>query len=170
MVAYLDTGNSKTLTGLTPGTTYYFSAWGKTGALYSAGYTTAMATTLAYDSTPSTTTLLVTPTPSSTWLQTPDATKVATIPLFGTAMQNVATAYNQPINYVWYFAWILAATGVAIVVYIRGNYNFILALSTMLIILGLGVFWYNVVAGLIVVVLAVIGIGWALVGFRRPGT
>jgi hypothetical protein len=176
-VAYLLTGSSCQVTGLTPGTTYYFSAWGKTALLYSGtaplyanGKITVLATTLAYDSGSSSTTTLVTPTPDSTWTQTPSANKTSTIPLFGSAIQGVAVAYNQPVNYVWYFAWILAAVGAAIVIYIKGNFNFVLSLSAMIGIIGVGVFWYNVVAGLIVVALAVIGIGWALVGFRRPGT
>jgi hypothetical protein len=170
VLGYLNTGNSVTLTGLTSGTTYYFSAWGKTSGLYSATPVNAIATTLAYDAAPTSTTSLVTPTPDSTWTQTPSSIKTGTIPLFGVAIDGVATAYNQPVNYVWYFAWILAAVGAAIVVYIKGNFNFVLSLSTMIGIIGIGVWWYNIVAGLIVVVLAVIGVGWALVGFRRPGT
>jgi hypothetical protein len=169
-LGYLNTGNSVTISGLTSGTTYYFSAWGKTGGLYSAMPITVIATTLAYDASPTATQSLVTPTPDSTWTQTPSSVKTSTIPLFGTAIQGVATAYNQPVNYVWYFAWVLAAVGAAIVVYIKGNFNFVLSLSVMVGIIGLGVWWYNMVPGMIVVVIAVIGIGWALVGFRRPGT
>ena len=176
VLGYLNTANSFQLSGITPGTTIYASAWGKTGTTYSGtgpGYTDGkidvMVTTLAYDST-STTGSLVTPTPSSTWTQNPDATKVSTIPIYGAAVQNVAIAYNQPVNYLWYFIWILVAVGAAIAVYIKGQFNFVLALSTMIGIIGVGVFWYNLVAGLVVVVLAVIGIGWAVVGFRRPGT
>ncbi len=175
-LGYLNTANSFQLSGIAPGTPIYASVWGKTGTTYSGtgpGYTDGkidiMVTTLAYDST-STTGSLVTPTPSSTWIQTPDSTKVSTIPVFGPAVSAVAVAYNQPVNYLWYFIWILTAVGAAIAVYIRGNFNFVLALSTMIGIIGIGVFWFNLVAGLVVLVLAVIGIGWALVGFRRPGT
>jgi hypothetical protein len=170
VLGYLNTGNSVIITGLIPGTTYYVSAWGKTGASYSATPVNAITTTLAYDSAPSTTPKLVTPTPDSTWLQPPSATKASTIPVFGPLVQTNATAYNQPVEYLWYFIWMLVAVGAAIVVYIRGNYNFVLSFSVMIGIIGIGVWWYNIVAGMIVVVLAVIGIGWALVGFRRPGT
>jgi hypothetical protein len=169
VIGYLGTGNSVQIAGLTPGTTYYFSLWGNTGGFYSA-VVNVMTTTLAYDASSNSTTNLVIPTPDSTWTQTPNAAKVSTIPVIGGLVQANAVAYNQPVNYLWYFMWMLAAVGAGIVVYVKGNFNFVLAFSVMIGVIGVGVWWYNLIAGIVVVLLAVIGIGFALVGFRRAGT
>jgi hypothetical protein len=169
LLAYLDTGNSKQITGLVPGTTYYITAWGKTGAVYSASTITVMATTLAYDNAASSNATLTTPTPDSTWTQIPTSSKTATIPVYGGLMQGVADAYHQPINYVWYLAWMLAAVGVGIGVYIWGHFNIVLAVGAFLEVIGIGVWWYNIVAGGVLMLLGIIAIGWILTGLRRPG-
>ena len=168
-LGYLGTGQSQSITGLTPGTTYYFVAYGFTSPTYSSSTAQTMGTTTAFDSTPSSTPALVTPQADSTWTQTPSTTKTATIPIAGGLIQGIADSYNQPLNMVWYFAWMLLAVGVGIGVYIKGNFNIILGVGSMLGVIGVGVWWYNIVAGGIVILLGIIAIGWSLVGLRRPG-
>jgi hypothetical protein len=169
ILAYLGTGESKTVTGLVAGTTYYIRAWGFTGGVYSASYAQTLTTTVAYDSASQSTSDIVKPTSDSTWTQTPSASKTATIPVAGALVQGISDSYHQPINYVWYFIWMLFAVGVAIGVYIKGNFNIILAAGAFLGIIGVGVWWYSVVAGGIVIFLAIIAVGWALTGYRRTG-
>ena len=168
-LGYLGTGQSQSITGLTPGTTYYFVAYGFTSPTYSSSTAQTLGTTTAFDSTPTSTSALVTPQADSTWTQTPSTTKTSTIPIAGGLIQGIADSYNQPLNMVWYFAWMLLAVGVGIGVYIKGNFNIILGVGSMLGVIGVGVWWYNIVAGGIVILLGIIAIGWSLVGLRRPG-
>jgi hypothetical protein len=168
-LGYLGTGESVSITGLTPGTTYYFLAYGMTGGVYSSSSITALCTTAGYDSSTTSTSSLATPTADSTWTQTPSATKTSAIPVFGGLIQGISDSYNQPVNYVWYFVWMLAAVGVGVGVYIKGNFNIILGVGAMLGVMGVGVWWYNVIAGGVLVILGVIAVGWALTGLRRPG-
>jgi len=168
-LAYLGTGESVMLTGLTPGTTYYFIAYGFTSGVYSSSSATALCTTAAYDSSTTSTSSLTAPTADSTWTQTPSSAKTSTIPVFGGLIQGVSDSYHQPVNYVWYFAWMLAAVGIGIAVYIKGGFNIILGVGAMIGVIGIGVWWYNVITGGVVILLAIIAVGWALVGLRRPG-
>jgi hypothetical protein len=168
-LAYLGTGSSQLLTGLTPGTTYYFIVYGLTGGVYSASYASVLGTTTAYDSSSSTASGLIAPQTDLTFNQTPSAVKTSTIPIAGGLIQGISDSYHQPLNYVWYFVWMLAAVGVGIAVYIKGNFNIILGVGSMLGVMGIGVWWYNVIAGGVVIALGIIAIAWALVGLRRPG-
>lgn len=81
ILAYSGTGSSYIITGLIPGTTYYISAGGFTGAVPSAGYDTAVATTTT--TTENITVIdpayYVTPTQ---WFQAPDYTKMSKFPLY----------------------------------------------------------------------------------------
>jgi hypothetical protein len=169
ILAYLGTSESKVLTGLAAGTTYYFSAWGVTSGVYSSSYASTLGTTTAFDSATGTGQKLVQPTPDPTWTQTPSSTKLATIPIFGQLVQDNATAYQQPVNYLWFFIWMLIAAAIFVVVYIKGQFNYVLAAFCSLGFIGIGVWWYNIVAGGIVILIGIIGVAWALVGFRRTG-
>jgi len=167
--AYFGTGESVIIPSLTAGTTYYVAAYGFNGGTYSSTPAQVMGTTIAFDTSPAAATKLVAPTTDSTWTQTPSSAKVATFPVYGQIVQNVATAYNQPVNYLWYFIWMMIAAVLGIVTYLRGNYNYVLASGVMLIWIGIGVWYMNVVAGGVVVLLGVIGLGWSLTGYRRTG-
>ncbi len=168
-LGYSGTGNSVIIAGLTPGTTIYMSFWGLTSGTYSTSYATSAATTLAYDQALSGGPTLATPTPDTTWTQNPSAAKVATIPVVGEIIQMDATAFNQPVEYLWYFVWMMAAAVVGIAVYMGGGHNFALSGFSMLAWIGIGVWWLNVVAGGVLALIAIIGIAWSLVGFRRVG-
>jgi hypothetical protein len=164
-LAYLGTGNSYTLTGLTPGTTYYFSAWGKTGALYSAGYVTTLATTLAYDTAVSTGTL-ETPPSNSWWNQTPSAAKVGSIPVVSALVTQSATVYAIPEASLWYFLWVLFSVGMGVIIYIKAGMNLVAGLGSQALLFALGA-----VLGLtmlwIMVIFMVIGVGFTLWGNRH---
>lgn len=168
-LGYSGTGNSVIIAGLTPGTTIYISLWGLTSGTYSTSYATSEATTLAYDQPTSSGPTLTTPTADPTFTQSPSAAKVSTIPLVGTIVQMDATAFNQPVEYLWYFIWMMAAVVIGIAVYMGGGHNYVLSGFSMLAWIGIGVWWVNVVAGGIIFLLGTIGVAWALTGFRRVG-
>jgi hypothetical protein len=164
-VAYLGTSNSYMLTGLTAGTTYYFSAWGKTGALYSAGYTTAMATTLAFDTATSTGTLETPPT-NSWWNQTPSTTKVDSIPMVSGLISANATAYGIPEASLWYLLWVLFTVGVGVFIYAKSGNNLPMSLGAQALLFALGAV-LGLVMLWIMVLFMIIGAGFTLWGDRR---
>jgi len=107
---YLGTSGTTSHTGLTPGHSYYYSAWGKSDSTYSDNYTTVMATTLA----------IVTggeapeaPTTPATWFQTPDYTKFSPLPIYD-PMNKAADAMQIPRGSFWLFSalFLCAASGI----------------------------------------------------------
>jgi hypothetical protein len=163
--AYLGVGNSYMLTGLTPGTSYYFSAWGKTGALYSAGYVTALATTLAFDTATSTGTIEAPPS-NSWWNQTPSTTKVSNIPMISGLVSANATAYAIPEASLWYFLWVLFSVGVGVFIYSKSGNNLPMSLGAQALLFALGAV-LGLVMLWIMVLFMIIGAGFALWGDRR---
>jgi hypothetical protein len=163
--AYLGTGNSETLTGLTPGTTYYFSAWGLTAGVYSGTAITALATTLAYDTATSTGTIEAPPS-NSWWNQTPSTTNVGSIPMVSGLVQANATAYAIPESSLWYFLWSLFSVGMGVFVYGRGGNKLPLGLGATALMFSLGAV-LGLVMLWIMVIFALIGAGFALWGDRR---
>lgn len=167
-LAYLGMNTSTTVSGLTAGTNYYISAWGLNAGVYSATPTTSMTmcTTLAYDSATTTSgATLEPPSSSSAWIQTPSAAKVENLPLVGELVENNATAYKIPENWLWYFLWVLATTALGIIVYnATGRYNLVAASSVDGVlyvvgaILGLTSLW-----AMAVIMIIVMGFGlWGL--------
>lgn len=163
-LVYLDTNNSYELTGLDEGTTYYFSAWGKTGALYSAAYTTVLTTTLGY--TEPTMNLDGTRPTNTSFTRDPSTTKVGAIPVLGTMISSVATSYTIPEAMLWYFLWILGSSFVGIVMYNITSKNLNVALTATLCCVGLGIYMELVMLWVLFFML-LIGIGWILYGERR---
>jgi hypothetical protein len=172
-VAYLGQGNSYTLTkyppasstNLSPGTTIYFSAWGKTGALYSAGYVSSVTTTLAFD-TGSPTGDIEAPGSNSWWIQTPSATKVTEIPMVSGIIATNATAYGIPLASLWYFLWILFSVGAGAYIFTRSGNKFVPAFAAEILLFALGA-----VIGLtmlwLMVIFCIIGLGISIWGDRR---
>lgn len=164
MLAVLSLGGSYTVTGLLPGVTYYFSAWGMTGGIYSAAYTTVMCTTLASDAvTPPTT---ANTTINTSWTLTPSETNVDKLPLIPIFVNWAATVFNQPVNYLWYFLWIMFGVGFGILFYHFSDGK--LFVATIFEILWLG---FGAAVGLVMlwigVVFAIIATGLAFFGDRR---
>jgi hypothetical protein len=171
---YLGTGNSYQLTGLTPGTTYYFSAWGYTAGVYSGtapaytnGKITVMSTTLAYNapsSTPTPNTITVAPS-NSQWNQTPDATKASNIPVIGGLITNNANAYGQPENMMWYFVWMVCSSAIGVIVFNKSNSNLTLSLFVTCfatgagMVIGLTMMW-------VIALMLLIGAGFSMFANR----
>jgi hypothetical protein len=165
IAAYLDTGNSKTLTGLTPGTTYYFSAWGKTAAVYSASSITTIATTLAYDTAVSTGTIEAPPS-NSWWNQTPSASKVGSIPVVSALVSQNATVYAIPEASLWYLLWTLFSVGMGIIIYNKSGMNLVAGLASQALLFALGAV-LGLVMLWIMVIFMIIGVGFTLWGNRH---
>ena len=162
-VPLLYTNNSYTVTGLTAGTTYYFSAWGQTGALYSAAYETVMSTTLAPGATPIT--LDTIPTDTS-YTAEPSAANVGAIPFWGEWMSNIQTSYGMPLNIMWYVAWLIMCTFVGIIVYNVTTKNLQIALFCELALCGWGVAMGLIMLWPLIFVI-IIALGFILYGERR---
>ncbi len=114
-LVYSNTGNSYVVTGLSPGTTYYFSVWGFTGAAFSATYITAVCTT-------SVTTENITVVPPSNytaptqWFQAPDYTRMSAFPLYDIINWG-ADQFQVPRSTSWFTIAIIFAMCIGILVY-----------------------------------------------------
>jgi hypothetical protein len=156
------TGASVTLSGLIPGTTYYFRAWGWSAIDgYSGSTTTLMITSSAGISTPTVPALNYT-SPSNMYQNT-TATGFATNPLAG-IVENVADAYEAPGTTVWIFLALLLCLAAGIWVYSASSNVFLL-----LIAIGAGI-GFAISMGLlplwILVVYIILGIAVIMVSSR----
>jgi len=111
---YLGTSSSTSHTGLLPGHTIYYSAWGKSGATYSDNYTTVMATTLAIVSEGDAPEAPDTP---ATWFQTPDYTKFSPLPVYD-PMNKAADALQIPRGSFWMFSGLLLCVASGIITFV----------------------------------------------------
>lgn len=165
-LAYLGTGESVILTGLTPGITYYISTWGKSGSTYSTGYETTLATMLAYDSGSQDISNLDQATPNTTFTLTPSDTKIKNIPLLGGLVSMNSTAYKTPSNMLWYLVWVALGILIFVLLYNKANFHFALSMTATAIwfgfgaTLGLTMLW-------IVVILLIVGLGFNVYAERR---
>jgi len=167
---YLNTNNSISMTtyggvALVPGTTYYFTAWGKTSTFYSAAGTNILTTTLGYEAELNT--LAGTTPTNSSFTRDPSVTKVSAIPLIGAMISDVATSYTIPVDMLWYFLWIMASAFIGIVMYnITPGKNLNVALTATLCFVGLGIYMELIMLWVLFFML-IISIGWILYGERR---
>jgi hypothetical protein len=111
--AYSGVGSSYELTGLTPGKSYYFSAWGLTGGVYSAAYTTVLSTTSAYTLP----TGLPTTTNTTPVTVTPSSIKLSSTPIIGATITTFSTSYNIGEMYIWYFVWFIFGACLFVILY-----------------------------------------------------
>jgi hypothetical protein len=96
------------LTGLTSGTTYYFMAWGLSGATYSADNITVMSTTLPYVTTGGELPTLGSP---SNWFTVSAPTVFSKLPIYGTVNWAFDT-YEVPQATGWFIiAFVLSLMG-----------------------------------------------------------
>lgn len=152
--AYIGTSSSYTHTGLDPGVTIYYSAWGESGASYSTSKATAMATTLASTVGGD---ILPAPDEPGGWMQSPDPTAMSGIPLLYDAVNDTADSLEVPRATFWLVLYIGILVGIAFGIYLLAHS----LLISMILLCGgmaLGVtqgllpFWFVFVA-------AVIGVG-----------
>jgi hypothetical protein len=165
-LAYLGTGESVMVEDLTPGITYYISAWGKEAATYSTGYETALATTLAYDTGINQIDNIETPPDNDDFLLTPSETNVSNIPLVSGLVKGVSNSYGTPVNMVWYVGWVIVGIGIFVVVYNKFGFKLLMTLVCEIMwfaigsTLGLTMLW-------IVVILLIVSAGFMTFGERR---
>lgn len=162
-MGYLGTGNSVKITGLTPGTTYYWSAWGMSGGTYSDNYTTTLCTTLAYDDATGSDVDIEVPAENSLWMQTPDTSKLDNVPLFNAAVNLWNENYGIPDTSIWYFIWFMVGIGSGILIYTRSSQNLIATFGAELIWFGIGsvmgLIWMWIVFVFIIIALGFIAFG-----------
>lgn len=112
---YTGTTNSYKDTGLTPGTTYYYMAWGQSGAFYSTANVTLLITTLPATSTSTDTSMPDVTTPDL-WFQSPDYTNMANFPLY-TIINFALEAFEVPKSTGWYIIALIFAVACGILFY-----------------------------------------------------
>jgi hypothetical protein len=119
VLVYLGPLSSATLSGLTIGTTYYFSAWGEGGGLFS----TAKATTLGTTTAGTVTTYALPPTSTtSMWVAMPSELGLANFPLY--SFFNWAfDAYSLPRASGWVILFILLTLILGMVSYMKAPSN-----------------------------------------------
>jgi hypothetical protein len=149
------------LSGLVPGTTYFFRAWGYSGGTFSPTSTTSIVTTAAGVVTPATPALNYTA--PSTMYQNTTATGFATNPLAG-IVENNADAYSMPETSVWIILALLLSVALGIWIYSASS-NIILSLFAI----GAGIA-FSVLMGLlplwILIVFIVLGLALVMVNSR----
>jgi hypothetical protein len=162
-LAYLNTGNTVTITGLTAGTSVFISAWGENGGVYSAGWSTVLATTIPYSSMTGGT--VPTP-PANNWMQAPDASGVSTVPLVPGLIQANATAYGIPLNMLWYFLWSFMAIAGGIITFRISDGKLAIAVAVTAILFGAGAS-IGLTMLVIVALFLLIAAGFIFFGDRR---
>lgn len=136
------------------------------GGTYSASYTTAMCTTLAYDNAIENDIDIEVPAENDLWTQTPSATKLENVPLLNAVVELWSDNYKAPDTSIWYFIWFMVGIGSGIVIYNRSSQNLVATFGAELIWFGMGS-----VLGLvwlwIIFVLLIIGFGFTVFGHRH---
>ena len=150
--------------GLTPGTTYFYRAWGESGGTYSGDNVTLMITTLAIGPGGDT---FPTPATPSQWFQAPDYTNMRYMPFYP-IVNFAADQFAVPYATMWYMLALsfCAAGGIAFYSFFGRNQNLILSIFVVGVLIMLMAFlkllpmWHIIVFG----VFAGVGI---FVGERR---
>jgi hypothetical protein len=160
---YFDTQTSYLHTGLTPGTTYYYMAWGESGGGYSTGNTTLMMTTLPAVAGNEDLPLPATP---SLWFSAPDYTNMQNMPFYS-IVNFFADSFEIPKSTMWYWLALTTCAAIGVLVYTTiGNYNLIMTILVVGVSLVIGCFMKQIPMWHLFpyAVLAVVGI---FVGERR---
>lgn len=124
-LVYFDTMTSKLHTGLTPGTTYYYTAWGESGGVYSSGNATLMITTLAI--TAAADDLPVGATPSQ-WFTAPNYSNMENMPFYE-IVNFAADQFSVPYSTMWYMLALVTCTSIGVIFYSGlGNHNLLLSI------------------------------------------
>lgn len=114
--AYFSTGATFNLTGLTAGTTYYFSAWGESGGTYSTNaknlvMTTSSSTAVGGD--------IPQPNDPSGWFQTPNATLLVNLEPLYSIVNGLADGWGMPRGNAWLILSVIISFGIGLFLYIR---------------------------------------------------
>jgi len=159
-LVYFGTGRSKTLSGLTPGSTIYLSAWGESGGNYST-YVTLMMTTSFDDSTASTTT--DPPSMPFGWFQAPDYTKLSHLPFYG-GLNSVSDGMNMPRATFWILFVMACIVIIATpVVFVAGVSAALLAgIMLMVAFTVIGILPAVLLFGILIFAIGIGGLRWRL--------
>ncbi len=121
---YNGTSGAFKVLNLTAGTTYYFSAWGYSGATYSASYTTKLVTTQAAGipgaSNTSTGTAVQIPNVAR-WIGSPNYQTLENVPLLYPAVNGAADSLQMPREIAWAVLAFLTALITGIAVYFKSH-------------------------------------------------
>jgi hypothetical protein len=112
---YFNTDSSFIHTGLTKGTTYYYSAWGETMGTYSANPVNLAMTTstlVASDSLPAAA-------QPSGWFQEPDATILHNLEPVYSVINGLADDFGMPRGNMWLGIALLICMGIGIFIYVK---------------------------------------------------
>lgn len=158
--AYFGKSPSISVTDLTPGTTYYFSAWSESNGVYSAEYSYAMTTTLAGVPV----TVPASTTGPTNWFLWPDYTKLSNLPLYSQVLA-VFDAYYLPYNTGWVILALFIAALLGVAALFLSNGEVWIAVITIIVaivvqsLMGMIGLW-------IILVMAIIGGTYAFLKAR----
>jgi hypothetical protein len=129
---YRDTQTSVVWQDLTSGTTYYFRAWGYSGATYSTSDATLIITTLGSIGT---TNAIPAPTTPTDWYQAPDYTVMSNLPWYG-MVNFFADSFEIPRSTLWFMGAMVMVLIAGVLTYNYGGQKILL--SDIVCILGVG--------------------------------
>ena len=133
------TGNNYMLTGLTAGTTYYFSAWGYNGSTYSpTAVTLVMNTASVNNAVTATGDAFPIPTFPTQWNQVPSSTGLSRFEPFYSLINSFAADWQMPQDNGWLGFILFGIAFISILVYIKVKEIFVaLFVSEFLMIIGI---------------------------------
>ena len=132
---YDGTGSSYVHTGVEGGTTYYYAAWGQSGAVESTTEDTVMVTTLPAPTVPGT---FPAPTPFDRLFAAPDHTRLSNLLIVYDGVNNIADVLTMPRGTAWVILSILLSTLLAVGVYIMTHKSLLVGGIALIISLLFG--------------------------------
>jgi hypothetical protein len=141
-LVYFGTGATYTVTGLTPGQTYYYSVWGESGGVFSASSADFLVTTSAGSTTTGGGVTLTAP---WRWMSAPNYTNLSSLPVVYWAVNGVADAILMPRATFWFLIAMLTSAFGGIMSYVglgqsgRGQQSQAVG---MIVGLGIMAIWY----------------------------
>lgn len=132
---YEDNESVYSHTGLTAGTTYYYSAWGESSDNYTAEYATLAVTTLALETGGDD---LETPGAFTNWFQEPDYTNLSNLEPIYSAVNAVADGMDMPRNSFWQGLLLIIISVICIAVMLSAGLMAGLVVGIVLLVLGAG--------------------------------
>jgi hypothetical protein len=161
---YYGTALTASVTGLTPGQTYYYSVWGESGGTYSASYATCMVTTNAGSTTTSTGVTISAP---WRWMSAPDYTNLSNLPVVYDAVNGVADTILMPRATFWMLLAMVTSAFFGIMAYVgsgqsgRGQQSQAVGMIVGLVLLTL---WYAV--KIVPFYIIALDLLWVILSFR----
>ena len=160
--AYSGTSYYTTVTGLTAGTPYYFSAWGYDGSDYSANVTTLVITTEGFSSE-NTTIPMSEPALPAEVFQNPDASGWSIAPLDWIATYFAEDGLDMPVNNLWMTIASIIVTFIGIGTYVK--WRSFAASWFLIFIASLFCVTIEVMQGLVIII--ELGIGMGVLAIER---